>query len=132
MAQVKHETLAERFGEYCAKNGKDLSTMDDSEIQSFLRDLTRTYRRKHNKYVTNVELREALGCYPETRILIEAEGEGYVDITPEHIGYMRVELNAPDERLYHSDGSHIANSGGELVLVISRRRINDSPPRPSN
>ena len=130
MARIKHDTLAEKFGKYCEENGKDLSTMEDREIQSFLKDLTRAYRRKHNKYVTNVELMEALGCYPETRILIEAEGEGYVDITPEHIGYMRVELNADDERLYHSDGSHIADNGGELVLVISRRRINENPPTP--
>ena len=131
MARVKHETLAERFGKYCEENGKDLSTMDDREIQSFLKDLTRAYRRKHNKYVTNVELIDALGCYPETRVLLETDDEGgFMDLTPEHIGYMQVELNTSDERYYHIGAPHVANNDGELVLVISRNRINENPPKP--
>ena len=126
-----HDELADAFAEYCEKAGKDLSMMEDNDIKSFLRDMVRTYRRKHNRYVTNVELIESLGCYPETRVLIEAEEEGsFVDITAENIGYCSVELNAMD--LKPGYGPHILDHGGTLVLVISRKKINNSPPRPSN
>lgn len=124
-----HADMVEAFGEYCLQEGKDLSTMDDDKIRSFLMDLTRAFRRKHNKYVTTTELIDALGCYPETRILIENEEDGsYMDITPEHIGYMLVELNADLEE--HQQGPHIESGYGETVLVISRKRINSNPPKP--
>ena len=131
MKRVRHDKLADAFGEFCEKEGKDLSTMEDRDIQSFLREMVRTYRRKHNKHITSVELMEYLGCYPEIRILIEAEKDGsFMDITPENIGYYRVELNAPD--VDYGYGPHITDNGGELVLVISRKKINDSPPKPLN
>ena len=131
MKRVRHDKLADAFGEFCEKEGKDLSTMEDRDIQSFLRDMVRTYRRKHNKYITSVELMEALGCYPETRILIETEKEGsFMDITAENIGYYSVELNAP--YVDYGYGPHIIDHGGECVLIISRKKINNSPPKPLN
>lgn len=126
-----HDELAEQFGKYCEDGGKDLTGMDDDDIRRFLGELVRAYRQKHNKYVTNTELMEALGCYPEKRVLIEVEDGSFMDITAENIGYCRVELNAyefTDD--YIHKGPHLSNNGGELMLVISHKKITDNPPKP--
>lgn len=128
-----HEELAEKFGEFCEQGGKDLSSMDDKDIRRFLGEMVRTYRQKHNKSVTNAELIEALGCYPEKRVLVEVDDGSFMDITAENIGYCRVEFNAYKfHEYYNHKGPHRIDNGGEEVLVISHKKINDNPPKPFN